>query len=183
MVKYLTSFLGLQKFLGMLLKQELEFANRMAKILIFMGLFVLSVNDSLAQSKDSIYYFVPASVKDKILDYMKMKNSKLSYPIYGILSHQNDTTKVLLSNYGDSPKELAFLIKNSNRYIKLNSTATIPILLKDDFLFSNLLHSVKNEGDPYAVFNHKLINVSGYSIEYHGLYDKARIIKAGYYQY
>ena len=165
----------------MRLKQELASANRRSKILIIIGLFVLSVNDSLAQSRDSIYYFVPAFVKVKILDFIK--DAKSGYPFYGSLYHQNDTTLLLISRYGDSPKELAYLIKNSNRYIKLNSTESIPILLGDDFLFSNLLHSVEKEGDPYAVFNHQEINPSGYLIEYHGLYDKARIIKAKYYQH
>lgn len=163
------------------MKPELVSANRKFKILIIGGLFVLSVNDSFAQSRDSIYYFVPAFVKAKILNYMKTKG--FAHPFYGILSHQNDTTLVQISRYSDSPKELHYLIKNSNRYIKLNSTETILIVLREDFLFSNLLHSVKKEGDPYAVYQHKDINVSGYLIEYEGLYDKARIIKAEYYQY
>jgi hypothetical protein len=148
-----------------------------------MGLYFLSVDNSLAQSKDSIYYFVPASVKAKILDFMKTKDSKSVYKFYGILSHQNDTTLVLISRYSDSSRELAYLLKNSNRYIKLNSIETIPVLLRLDFLFSNLLHSVEKEGDPYAIYKHKEINPSGYMIEYKGLYDKARIIKAEYYQY
>lgn len=178
MVTYQTSFLEIQKSLGMRLKQGLESVNRKSKILIMIGLFVLSVNNSLAQSRDSIYYFVPTPVKVKILEYMKEDDSK--YLFYGILSHKNDTTIVIISRYDDSIKELTYLIKNSNRYIKLNSTETIPILLREDFLFSNLLHSVKKEGEPYAVYEHRFINVSGYVIEYQGLYGNARIIKAEY---
>lgn len=181
MVKDQINFAGLQKSFRMRLKQELGSAIKKSPILVIISLFVLTINDSYAQSRDSIYYFVPASVKSKIVDYMKLKGS--TYPFYGIFSHYNDTTTVLISRYGDSPKELAYLITNSNRYLKLNSTLTIPILLREDFLFSNMLHSVEKEGDPYAVYKHKEINPSGYWIEYQGLYDKARIIKAEYYQY
>jgi hypothetical protein len=163
------------------LKQGLGYAGKAHKVFVFVGMLILSVNCSFAQALDSIYYFVPSSVKAKILDYKKKDTS--GYPFYGILSHYNDTTTVLISRYGDSPKEFAYLIKNSNRFIKLNPTETIPILLGVDLVFSNLLHSVKNEGDPYAVFKHKLINASGYLIEYQGLYDKIRIIKAEYHQY
>ena len=148
---------------------------------IIIGLFVLLVNNSFAQDRDSIYYFVPASVKTKILKYIKKNDPK--YLFCGHLSHWNDTTSMLISRYDDSIKELAYLIKNSNRYIKLSSTEIIPILLREDFLFSNLLHSVEREGDPYAVYNHMIINSSGYLIEYQGLYDRVKIIRAGYYQH
>jgi len=166
----------------MRLKQELASVNRKYKILITTGMFLLFAIDSFAQKAipDSIYYFVPAVVKSKILEHTN--SLKSTHPVYGVLSHQNDTTQLLISQYGDSPKELVWLIKNSNRYIKLNSRELIPILLSEDFLFSSLLHSVNKEGDPYAVFTHRLISVSGYLIYYQGLYDKAKIIKAEYYQ-
>jgi hypothetical protein len=162
---------------------KLEIANTMVKTLIIIIWLALSASTSSAQKRDSIYYYVPTSVKAKILDYMKEKEPRAEHPFYMILSHQNDTAHVLISRYGDSPKELAYLIKNSNRYIKLNSTKTLPVLLGDDFAFSNLLHSVKKEGDPYAIFRHLSINPSGYLIEFYGLYDKARVIKAQYFQY
>ncbi|MDJ1506758.1 hypothetical protein [Xanthocytophaga agilis] len=152
-------------------------------MLITICLFAMSVNGSFAQSRDSVYYFIPVFVKAKILDYMKKKNLRPDHSIFGVLSHQNDTTQVLISSHGDSPKELTFLIKNTNRYIRLDSTEVIPILMREDFLFSNLLHSVKKEGDPYAIYRHNFIGLSGYSIEYRGLYDKARLIKAEWSQY
>ncbi len=182
MVKYQTTFLGIQKFLGRLLKQEQESVIKKYKILFITGMFFLLAIDSFAQRviPDSIYYFVPAVVKSKILEHTK--SLKSTYPVYGVLSHQNDTTQLIISQYGDSPKELVWLIKNCNRYIKLNSRECIPILLSEDFLFSSLLHSVNNEGDPYAVFTHRLISVSGYLIYYQGLYNKVKIIKAEFYQ-
>ncbi len=164
------------------LKQGLGYADKKYWVLIMVGLFALLANCSLAQGMDSIYYFVPAAVKAKILEYKNREPASV-YPIFGILSYYDDTTRVLIARYGDSPEELAFLIKNSNRFIRLTPTETVPILLRIDLIFSNLLHSVRNEGDPYAVYKHKLINTSGYSIKYVGLYDKARIVEAEYYQY
>ena len=144
----------------MFVKPKPEFVNQKNMFLLILGLFVLSVTKSLAQSRDSIYYFVPAFVKIKITEYIKTRGS--DYPFCAILSYQNDTTGILISRYVDSAQDFVYLIKNSNRYIKLDSTRTIPILLREDFLFSNLLHSVKKEGDPYAVYRHNNIGVSGY---------------------
>jgi hypothetical protein len=154
--------------------------NKSFKSATIISLFVVLANCAAAQKVDSIYYVIPASVKTKMLEVTK--EFKRDVSCYAVLSHHNDTTKILISRYGNSPEELVWLIKNSNRFIRVHSSRVIPLLLETDFLFSSLLHSVKNEGQPYAAFKHKLINVSGFLIEYVGRDDKIQIIGADYYR-
>ncbi|WP_400193184.1 hypothetical protein [Hymenobacter sp. B81] len=171
------------KSFGMRLKQESGLLNKWRKILSIVFFLLLSNSNSFAQSQDSIYYFVPAFVKEYIIKYVKAGNVKHKLPAYCIISHRDDTTSILVSYYKDSRNDLSTLIKNSNRFIKISSTQSIPVLMRLDFIFSNLLHSVVNEGGLYAAYNHKEINASGYHIQYRGLYDKAVFISAEYYQY
>ena len=184
MVRYQTIILETMKYLRSHLEREQSSVSIISnyKMLILTAIGLLLANASFAQraTPDSIYYFLPNVVKLKISEHNKSIKSK--HTIYGVLSNHNDTTQLIISNYRDSPQELIWLIKNSNRYLKLDITECIPLVLREDYLFSTLLHSVKNEDDPYAVFKHKLISVSGYLICFQGLYEKARIISAKYYQ-
>lgn len=161
------------------LKRGLANGSKSVKTLV-VALLVMVANHSIAQKLDSIYYVIPASVKMKILEQVKESKPGLGY--YVVLTHQNDTTSILISRYGNQPEELSRLIKSTNRFIKVKSSRAIPVVLHSDLLFSSLLHSVKNEGSEYAAYKHKLINPSGFLIEYYGSDDKAKIVRAEFYQ-
>lgn len=147
---------------------------------LVVAFLVMIAHHSTAQKLDSIYYIIPASVKTKILDQIKESKPDVGY--YIVLSHQNDTTSILITRYDNHPEELSRLVKNTNRFIRLNSSRVIPVVWHSDFLFSSLLHSVKNENAEYAAYKHKLINPSGFLIEYYGRDEKAKIVRAEFYQ-
>jgi hypothetical protein len=179
----LINFREIMKYLEMLLKRVKVFAkNNIGRLLVVAIVFGLWSNTSCAQSVDSIFYFIPTAVKTKISDYLKQNDRLSAASVYEVLSYQNDTTQILISRSGESPSELKYLVKNGNRYIKLNGIEIISVVLRSDFLFSDRLHSVKKEGDPFAVYTHKLISLSGYLIEFSGLYEKTVITNASYYQ-
>jgi hypothetical protein len=145
------------------------------------ALFVITTTESFSQSKDSINYFIPDIISKQISNYLKEEKTDAKY--YAILQEQNDTTSILISSYNGSFEKLVYLIKNTNRYIKVSSSQTLPLLLHSDLLFSEKLHSVRNKGKGNEIISHTDINAGGYSIIYKGLYQDITIIQSKYFQF
>lgn len=176
------SFQGLRRYLETRWKQGLSLESNVLLKVVWITIFMLSSNFLFSQSRDSIFYVLPAEVKSKIVGYLNQNNQSSDLKVYVLLAHQNDTTQVMVSHFGASPKELLWLVKNTNRFLRLKSNSVLPVLLKTDLIFSDALHKVENEESPYATFTNKYLNVSGYIIDFYGMYDKAQLIKAEYYQ-
>jgi len=132
------------------------------------------------QTRDSIIYVTPDSVNQKILDYLKTSTSPDAF--YAALHKHNDTTSILISSYGKEFLALADLIRKSNRYIKVGEKNSIPVLLHEDFMMSQALHTITKKGTEYEAIKTILVRASGFLVEYKGFYGDASIIKAEYYQ-
>lgn len=138
-----------------------------------------------AQNRDSIYYNLPDFVITKALKYLKTekKDKDIGYYIY--LNINRDTTYVMVSGYNFNLKELVFLLKNTNRYLKLNPTLTLPIIFAQDERFSDVLHHVikpKQKG-LYTKIEHTDINPAGYWVSFTGRYSNAVFLKEELYSY
>jgi hypothetical protein len=144
-------------------------------------LSVFSIEKSFAQQKSRISYVIPEIVNVEIDNYLKTKKSNET--TYIVLQNQNDTTSILVSTYDENFSQLAYLINNTNRYIKVGVNKLIPVLLRPDFLLSDNLHVIKNKGSEYEAMSNTLIGASGYLIVYKGFYHDAKLIKAEYFQH
>ena len=160
----------------MLLKRELG-TNRRRWVVAIM---LMIASTAYSQQKQPIVYLIPDTVKSSIANYLKEGKSKSS--IYVILQHEGDTTSILVCTYSQASTELAYLVRNSNRYIRISSKATIPVILQADVALSENLHMIKNKGTTNETMSNKAVHASGYLIVYKGLYWNVSLIKAEYYQ-
>lgn len=151
---------------------------RTAFLILVSGLF-FSLH-GFTQTRDSIIYITPDIVNQKIVDYLE--TSTRTGAVYVILHSHNDTTSILVSTYSKELESLFYLIKNSNRYIKISSAQAIPALLHEDFVMSQKLHTIRNKGTEYELMGITLIGASGFLVEYKGFYYDVSIIKAEWYQ-
>jgi hypothetical protein len=149
-------------------------------VTLFCVLFLYQRN-GFAQNRDSIIYLTPDIVNNKIAEFLKASTRTGS--VYASLHHNNDTTYILISTYDKTFEKLAYLIRNSNRYIKISSTYPIPVLLQEDAVMSISLKRPKNKGTEYESLETTLIIASGFLVEYKGIYLNASLIKAEYFQY
>jgi hypothetical protein len=140
---------------------------------------------SFGQSKDSIKYFIPDVIVEKISEGLKSEKAQPKIGKYIVLSHQNDTTYLLVSSYNVNFNELVYLLRNSNRYVKIDSKTTLTILLSEDLKFSEKLHYISRKARPgvWEAINHTEVNPAGYSIIYKGMYSDVKLIEAKWYQY
>lgn len=156
-------------------KQNLELKSS-----LFIVVFLCFLSTScLAQRKNAINYIIPGNVSDVICNYIKQKKQKH----YAVLIHQNDTTFIIIDLINDSNKPLNELLKNSNRFLMVDSTVNIPVLLNEDLLFSDVLHQIINKGSAYEGVSHTMLNPAGFSVIYTGMYQDVSIIQAKYHQY
>ena len=147
---------------------------------IFISL-LLSMSGAKGQALDSIKYTVPVNITTTIQSYIKSKNHVRKF--YVIMSHEQDTTAILLSTYDNSTNKLYSLIKNTNRYLTYNGNRVLPILLQQDLLFFSDLHQVINKGKRNESLVNTEIHVSGYLIRYKGSCCTGKLIDANYFQY
>jgi hypothetical protein len=172
-----------KKYFETHLRQKPAYINKAAVIFLISCITLLSIVPlkANAQLKGPINYFIPKVITFKIIDYLKAAKPNDHY--YAILQNQNDTTSILISSYDRSFTKLIYLIANTNRFIKISPNVMLPLLLHSDLLFSDLLHSVRNEGKENEIISHTDVNSGGYSIIYRGGHQNETIIKTEYIQY
>lgn len=166
-----------KKLLGMLLKRELGVTHRRWWVAVIL---MSIVSAAYPQQKQPIIYLTPDTVKASIEHYLK--ESKGKSPIYAILQHEGDTTSILVCTYNKASTGLAYLVRNSNRYIRISSKAIIPVILQADVALSENLHMIKNKGTTNEIMSNTVVLVSGYLIVYKGVYWNVSLIKTEYYQ-
>jgi len=134
---------------------------------------------AFSQENKGIEYFVPEIVKDTIVGFMqKTGNNKY----YGIWQTQNDTTFILISWFDSLDTNLYPLIKQSNRFIHISATRTIPIVPQSDLGFCIWFHHLDDKGTDHESMEDTDFMIPGYEIEFVKPYDKTEIIKAKYFR-
>lgn len=157
------------------LKRDQDFDSR--RLVVLIAILVSFALNGYSQRRQPIMYLLPDTVKSNIQKYLKDKDYKSTYVV---LRRDGDTASILVSTYSRELTELAYLIRNSNRYISIDSK-TIPVILQEDVVFSDKLHTIKNKGTLDEYMSNKEVHASGYLIVYKGFYWGTSILKAEYY--
>lgn len=149
------------------------------RVKLFLVVFWLIITKCYSQKPDSINYTIPEVVSAKVANYIEEDIKK---PYYIIIGTKNDTTSLLVSTYDKSFQKLAYLVSNSNRYIRISHKKTLPVISDVDLLFSTVLHTVKNKGKYNELVTNTLVMASGYLIIFTVAGHKASVVSAQYYQ-
>jgi len=117
---------------------------------------------------------MPDTVKNKILGVIKADRTGAAF--FVTWDTERDTTYLRLARYSTSDR-LFELIKNSSRFVKLSENQTLPIIFDSDLQFNVTFHKIKNKGKQYESMEVTDFNISGYTIEFTGTYNDAKLIK------